>query len=76
MLYPEKEPLAVPDCTKTYATRQVCLPILKKKIINFQRERFLFSDGANIHMDSFGEKSQDGSHQLASRCAKFAKETS
>lgn len=23
MLYPEKEPLPVPDCTKTYATRQV-----------------------------------------------------
>lgn len=23
MLYPEKEPLSVPDCTKTYATRQV-----------------------------------------------------
>lgn len=23
ILYPEKEPLPVPDCTKTYATRQV-----------------------------------------------------
>lgn len=23
VLYPEKEPLPVPDCTKTYATRQV-----------------------------------------------------
>lgn len=23
ILYPEKEPLPVPDCTKTYATRQM-----------------------------------------------------
>lgn len=35
ILYPEKEPLPVPDCTKTYATRQMaptCIWIhLKKK---------------------------------------------
>lgn len=43
MLYPEREPLPVPDCTKTYATRQVhaTVEIIFEKI-KFDKNNFQF----------------------------------
>lgn len=46
MLYPEKEPLPVPDCTKTYATRQMA-----PTFIWIHLEKKAKTDRINLHRD-------------------------
>lgn len=89
MLYPEKEPLPVPDCTKTYATRQVrnlkfqiyFQIFLLKSIFKIGfciiKIKFIkkYPDGPNVHLDSLGEESEIRSYQLTPGCAKLTKET-